>query len=197
MEELPQLDDSAFRDLSNHLKNRRGGLFGLKKDELSRPSIVDPKLHYLLMKFALMHVPIPFTTIRVNGKPPKRCKEYFVVGFGSYTGGELKIDNKIYDLWHRPLIVREGAEALPAQGKKWTLTYYTIPSSKKLEDYEAVVVDDKWVIAQRRNGDSTLYLTPEKRVRHVKEEEEEEDEDYEPEFSPAQNLMLNAMSKRS
>ena len=196
--ELPELDDSAFRDLSNHLRNRKsGGLYGLNKNEFSRPSIVDPKLYHLLMKFALVNVTIPFTTIRINGKPPKKCKEYYVVGFGSYTGGEMKIANRNYDIWHRPLIVREGAEALPASGKKWTLTFYSVETTKKLDDYEAVVVDDKWLIAQRRDGQPPLYLMVEKRMRKIKEEDEEEEEEGDSNMTDAQNLMIRAMSLRA
>ena len=196
MGDLPELDGSAFRDLLNHLGNRKGGgEYGLKKDELSRKSIVDPKMHHLLMKFALVNVPIAFTTVKINGKPPKKCEQYYIVAFGSYTGGELVIANESHNIWHRPRIVREGAEATAWIGRRWTLTFYSIESTKRLDDYEAVVVDDEWVISQRRDGRPPIYLKPEKRVK-VPMEVEEVEEAWDDRFNEVQNLMLNA-SKRS
>lgn len=188
--ELPELDALAFRDLLNHLKGRKGGTYGLKKDELSRSSIVDPKLHHLLMKFGLVNVPISFTTVKINGKPP-RCEQYYTVAFGSYTGGELVIANASYNIWHRPLVVREGALDTPWTGKRWVLTYYSIESTKRLEEYEAVVVDDKWVIAQRRQFQPPLYLTAEKRMK-IPNTIEEVEEEWDGRFNEAQNLMIKA-----
>jgi len=190
---MDELDASAFRDLLNHLGNRRkGGTYGLKKDELSRSSIVDPKLHHLLMKFALVNVSIPFTTVKINGKPPKKCEEYYIVGFGSYTGGELVIANQSYNIWHRPKIIRESMTDTAVSGKRWTLVFYAMETTKRLEDYEAIVVDDKWVIAQRRQFQPPLYLTAEKRVKKVKEVEESTDDEWDEKLNEVQNLMLRA-----
>lgn len=192
-----ELDASAFKDLIEHLKGRKGGTYGLTKDGLTRQSIVDPRLHHLLMKFALVNVSIPFTTVKINGKPPKRCKEYYIVGFGSYMGGELLIDGGAHNIWHRPQIVRESATETPWTGKRWTLTFFAIETTRTLEEYEAIVVDDKWVISQRRQFQPPLYLTAEKRVRNSKEDDADDEEDYDPRFTEAQNLLMNAMTNRA
>ena len=173
--ELPELDEFAFRDISEHLK--AGGTYGLKKDELTRQTLARPYLYHLLMKFALVNVHIPFTTIKVNGKPPKGCKEYYVVGFGNYTGGELRIANSNYDIWRRPRIVREVAEHLPViTGKRMTLTFYAVETSRSLGEFEPVVVGDEWVIRQSRQFQPPLYLKPEKRLKVVKEDTEDEED---------------------
>lgn len=173
--ELPELDEFAFRDISEYLK--AGGTYGLKKDELTRQTLAKPYLYHLLMKFALLHVTIPFTTIKVNGKPPKGCKEYYVVGFGNYTGGELRIANSNYDIWRRPRIVREVAEHLPViTGKRMTLTFYAAETSRSLGEFEPVVVGDEWVIRQTRQFQPPLYLKPEKRLKVVKEDTEDEED---------------------
>lgn len=173
--ELPELDEFAFRDISEFLK--AGGTYGLKKDELTRQTLAKPYLYHLLMKFALLHVTIPFTTIKVNGKPPKGCKEYYVVGFGNYTGGELRIANSNYDIWRRPRIVREVAEHLPViTGKRMTLTFYAVETSRSLGEFEPVVVGDEWVIRQTRQFQPPLYLKPEKRLKVVKEDTEDEED---------------------
>jgi len=173
--ELPELDEFAFRDISEHLK--AGGTYGLKKDELTRQTLAKPYLYHLLMKFALVNVHIPFTTIKVNGKPPKGCKEYYVVGFGNYTGGELRIANSNYDIWRRPRIVREVAEHLPViTGKRMTLTFYALETSRSLGEFEPVVVGDEWVIRQSRQFQPPLYLKPEKRLKAIKEDTEDEED---------------------
>lgn len=173
--ELPELDEFAFRDISEYLK--AGGTYGLKKNELTRQTLAKPYLYHLLMKFALVNVHIPFTTIKVNGKPPKGCKEYYVVGFGNYTGGELRIANSNYDIWRRPRIVREVAEHLPViTGKRMTLTFYAVETSRSLGEFEPVVVGDEWVIRQSRQFQPPLYLKPEKRLKAIKEDTEDEED---------------------
>jgi hypothetical protein len=173
--DLPELDEFAFRNISEHLK--AGGTYGLKKDELTRQTLARPYLYHLLMKFALVNVHIPFTTIKVNGKPPKGCKEYYVVGFGNYTGGELRIANSNYDIWRRPRIVREVAEHLPViTGKRMTLTFYALETSRSLGEFEPVVVGDEWVIRQSRQFQPPLYLKPEKRLKAIKEDTEDEED---------------------
>jgi hypothetical protein len=189
----PELCETAFRDLTAHLK--KGGIYGLKKTELTRTTIVNPYIYYLLMKFGLLYVPIPYTTIKVNGKPPKGCKEYYMVGFGNYTGGELRIGERNYDIWRRPRIVREVAEHLPVlTGKRMTLTFYAVETLRSLSEFEVVMVDEKWVIKQLRQFQPPLYLTPEKRMKAIKEDSEEEEEDIP---NDAMEFLSMVITKRS
>jgi|688.fasta_scaffold57824_6 hypothetical protein len=173
--ELPQLDDSAFRDLSKHLKGV-GGTYGLKKNELTRQTIVKPYIFHLLLKFARLHVPIPFTTIKVNGRPPKSAKEYYIVGFGSYIGGELKFGNNKYDIWHKPQIINGPCEHTPViSGKRMTLTFYSLESTRSLAEYEPVIVDDEWAIKHIRQFEPPIYLVANKRMKTIVEDDEVDD----------------------
>jgi hypothetical protein len=173
--ELSHLDEYAFRDIAAELKGL-GGTYGLKKNELTRQTIIKPYTFHLLLKFARLHVPIPFTTIKVNGQPPKNAKEYYIVGFGSYIGGELKFGNHTYDIWHKPQIVRGPCEHAPVKlGKRMTLSFYSLECTQSLEQFEPVIVDDQWVIKQMRQFEPPIYLTANKRMKAIKEEEDEDD----------------------
>ena len=204
MRELEELDESAFRDLVNHLtskrisvnKYRRGvgegrsQCFGMVRKrsqapDLSRQSWMDARLHHLLMKFALLHVPIPFTSIQVNDsylcashKDKHNGGDSYIVGFGPYTGGELVLKDPVdkeYNIRHRPILFN-GAEiehyTKQFSGRRFTLVYHTLvsperfPMVNKLDDYEAVVVDGAWVIAWRQDGRPVIYLDKKNGLPH-------------------------------
>jgi hypothetical protein len=67
---------------------------------------------------------------------------------------------------------------------------------RKLEDYEPVVVDGKWVIAWRKQDGSTQYLSKKNGLAHPlkgrKKKPEPEEEEYNPSLTQAQNLMLRS-----
>jgi len=137
--ELPELDASAFQPLIEHLskhnipinKYRKGvGIgrsqcFGMVRKrslapDLSRCSWMDPRLHYLLMKFALVNMPPGFTFTSVQVNDSYMCEAHFdkhnrgnsyIVAFGSYTGGELVLkepQDKEYNIRHRPILLMEA-----------------------------------------------------------------------------------------
>ena len=204
MEELPELDESAFRDLVNHLTSKRitmnryrkgtgdgrSQCFGMVRKrsqapDLSRQSWMDARLHYLLMKFALLHVPIQFTSVQVNDSylcAPHKDKHNdgnsYIVGFGPYTGGELVLKNptdKEYNIRHRPILFN-GSEiehyTKQFAGRRFTIVYHTVasppkfPMVTKLQDYEAVTIDGVWVIAWRRDGYPVQYLSKKNGLPH-------------------------------
>lgn len=196
MRELPELDESAFRDLITHLTSKRIAVnryrgrvgegrsqcFGMVRKrcqapDLSRQSWMDARLHHLLMKFGSLYVPIPFTSIQINDsflcashKDKHNDGDSYIVGFGSYTGGELVLKNPTdtdYNIRHRPLLFN-GAEiehyTKQFTGRRFTLVYHTLipppkaPMTAKLTDYEACVVNGSWVIAWRKEGHPVQYL---------------------------------------
>lgn len=204
MRELPELDESAFRDLMTHLTSKRIAMnryrrgvgdgrsqaFGMVRKrsqapDLSRQSWMDARLHYLLMKFALLNVPIPFTSVQVNDsylcashKDKHNAGDSYIVGFGPYTGGELVLKNPTdtdYNIRHRPILFN-GAEiehyTKQFTGRRFTLVFHTIvsppkfPMVKKLDDYEAVVVDGAWCIAWRQEGHPVRYLDKKNGLPH-------------------------------
>ena len=204
MQELPELDESAFRDLMTHLTSKRitvnkyrkgvgdgrSQCFGMVRKrsqapDLSRQSWMDARLHHLLMKFALVHVPIPFTSIQVNDsylcaahKDKHNSGNSYIVGFGPYTGGELVLKNptdREYNIRHRPILF-DGSQiehyTKQFSGRRFTLVYHTLvsptkfPMIKKLDDYEAVVVDGVWCIAWRQEGHPVTYLSKKNGLPH-------------------------------
>jgi hypothetical protein len=146
---------------------------------------MDARLHYLLMKFALLNVPIPFTSVQVNDsylcashKDKHNAGDSYIVGFGPYTGGELVLKNPTdtdYNIRHRPILFN-GAEiehyTKQFTGRRFTLVFHTIvsppkfPMVKKLDDYEAVVVDGAWCIAWRQEGHPVRYLDKKNGLPH-------------------------------
>lgn len=210
--ELPELDASAFQPLVEHLskhnipinKYRKGVGIGRSQcygmvrkrsmaPDLSRCSWMDPRLHYLLMKFALLHMPPGFTFTSVQVNDSYMCEAHFdkhnrgnsyIVAFGSYTGGELVLkepgprgvpEDKEYNIRWRPMLF-DGSKiehyTKEFTGRRWSIVFHTLvpppkfPMIRKLEDYEAVCKDGQWVIAWYREGEPTAYLSKKNGLAH-------------------------------
>lgn len=204
MRELPELDESAFRELIDHLsktnipinKYRKGVGEGRSQclgmvrkrsmaPDLSRQSWMDARLHYLLMKFARLHVEIPFTSVQINDsykcaahKDKHNAGDSYIVGFGPYTGGELVLkmpEDREYNIRHRPILFN-GSEiehyTKDWVGRRWTIVFHTLvspakfPMIKQLDQYEAVVMDGVWCIAYREPGRPVQYLSKKNGLPH-------------------------------
>jgi hypothetical protein len=169
------------------------------------------------MKFALMYVSIPFTSIQVNDslqcashKDKHNQGNSYIVGFGPYTGGELILKGPgggEFNIRHRPVLFNGSEiehETKPFQGRRWTIVYHTLvsppkfPMVNKLDDFEAVIVDGQWVIAWRKPGEPVTYLSKKNGLPHPlkgrkKKVAPESEELYDdPRMSMAQNLMLRS-----
>jgi len=231
--ELPELDPSAFQPLIDHLMKTnipinkyrksagigRSQCFGMVRKrsmapDLSRCSWIDPRLHYLLMKFAV-NLPSDFTFTSVQINDSYACEAHFdkhnvgnsyIVAFGPYTGGELVLKNptdKEYNIRHRPLLFDGSAiehYTKEFTGRRWSIVYHTLvapakfPMIRKLDDYEAVYRDGSWVIAWRRDGESTVYLSKKNGLPHPLRGRKKPAivaPVGNPRFSDAQNLMLS------
>jgi len=176
VKELPELDSSAFSGLIGHLTKRqipmnryrkgvgdgRSQCYGMVRKrsmapDLSRCSWEDPQLHYLLMKFALIHLPpdFSFTSVQVNDsykcmahKDKHNQGDSYIIGFGNYTGGELILHQdtkdpplgvvmapkKEYNIRHRPLLF-DGSkiehETKDFEGRRWTIVFHTLVAPPK------------------------------------------------------------------
>lgn len=234
--ELPEIDASAFQPLVEHLSKRTIGInnyrkgvgigrsqcFGMVRKrsmppDLSRQSWIDPKLHYLLMKFGLLYMPVGFTFTSVQVNDSYTCEAHFdkhnqgnsyIVAFGPYTGGELVLKNPTdteYNIRHRPLLF-DGSKiehyTKEFQGRRWSLVFHTVvsppklPMVRSLQDYEAVSRDGKWVIAWYKQGEPTQYLDKKNGLDHPlrgrKVKQDKVQEEYNPRLTQAQNLMMRA-----
>jgi hypothetical protein len=148
---------------------------------------MDPRLHYLLMKFGLVHLPPGFTFTSIQVNDSYTCEAHFdknnrgdsfIVGFGPYTGGELVLKegvDKAYNIRHRPMLFDGSLTehyTKEFEGKRWSLVYHTLvppakfPMIRRLEDYEAVVKDGVWVIAWYKPGEPTVYLSKKNGLEH-------------------------------
>jgi hypothetical protein len=202
MAQLPELDSSVFRDLLHHLSKHNIAInkyrpssgvgmsqcFGIVNKRgmapnLSRQSWLDPKLHDLLIRFAKVNLPsdFQFTSIQVNCN--YKCLAHYdkgnegnsyIVGFGDYTNGELKLkDIGSFNIRHRPLLF-DGSqiehETEDFEGMRYTLVYHTIKKKKhpipSLDNFEAKMMNGSWVIAWHQEGLPTQYLSKKNGLPH-------------------------------
>lgn len=195
--ELPEIDASAFSSLIEHLSNRKltiakSQVLGIVRNrsespDLSKCSWKDPKLHYLLMKFALMYLPsdFSFTSVQVNDSFMREAQfdrhnrgKTYIVAFGSFTGGEFVLKegdtprvppgDKEFNIRHRPLVFDANDMenyTKEFEGRRWSIVFYSLiphpkfPMIRTLNDYEAVCKDSQYVIAWYRQGEPTIYLS--------------------------------------
>lgn len=221
--EQNEIDVSAFKDLQIHLENyNKQRTFGIvlkpqQKTGISNCSIADPKLHSLLITFGRQYVPIPWTTVDVRWTNKSQKLKYqnnymegksYMVGFGSYTEGGIQYNEKSYSIKHRPLVLDGNLKHTidTFTGNRFFLVYYTIkPSilntcSLKLDSFEAVYYNGKYVMAWYRDGLAVEYLTKghplvEKAKARKKKEVILPMAPINPEMTQAQNLMLWAQKE--
>lgn len=156
--------------------------------DLSRQSWLDPYLHFRLMEFGRVYVPVPFTSIQVNdsficGKHRDKNNEgeSYIIGFGDYEGGELVVsENGIeteYDIKYHPLLFNGSMLehwTKPFTGRRFTIVYHTtvapsrFPTLVTLEDYEAVRIQETghWLIKWTKSDGSIEYLGGKKGLPH-------------------------------
>jgi len=240
MECLQELDPYNIRKIEDHLRHKNVQMNGYKKSvgdgrsqcfgmvrkkrappDLSRQSWLNPYLHYLLMEFARMFVPIPFTSIQVNWN--YICEEYkdknstglcYMVGFGDYQGGDLILDisgvKTNYNIKYKPLLFNTSDTSYTFEeftGNMFTVMYHTIqappkfPAVRKLEEYEAIAVNGEYMIAVRYDGREVFYLNSKNGLANpCKKEKKPVKQVIQPvqhlDMSPAQNLLSRALASQ-
>jgi hypothetical protein len=181
---MEELDESHFRPLLDYLcstKQPDSQILGLAHrrgfpPDISKRSWTDPRLFYLVMKFAILVSPLSdpgFSAIQIirgEGKLDGHNKgSSWVVRFGAFTEGGLVLKTPTdteHNIRHRPIIFNPKETEhyfKEAKGDAWTIIFYNvtskIPAVRKLSDYEAVCESGKWSIAWYRAGEPTLYLS--------------------------------------
>ena len=181
MKELQQISADEFKELMGHLSKhrtrQRKTRFGLERisrreEHISRASCRDPRLYYLLMKFARVHCPIDFTTIDVWENQPIQWKtekafegESMVIGFGTFSGYEIQLKNSA-----RPILLNfaptilEPTDFVETQqtgtGTAFFLHFRKLANCQRtLADFDAVIYMGEWSIAWYRNGSPTVFLS--------------------------------------
>ena len=234
---LPELDEYAFKELKEHLLDAESRINRYRKSiedgrihnygivrkpnmapDLSKDSWLDPRLHYLLMKFARLHVPFEFTTIQVNDnyltlphKDIHNVGQCYIVAFGEFTNGELVLNlpagRSVFNIKNRPMQFDSSAieyNSTDFKGRRWSLMYFTLkapknfPIIRSLSDYDAVSRDGHYVIAFYKLGEPVEYLSKKNGLpvlrKHKKPKEQIEVKSfvYNSSMSLAQNMMLQA-----
>ena len=188
-----------------------------KDVEMSLQTCKDPKLWYLVRKFALHHVSVPWTTVEILDSidyKPKRTKcegLQYIISCGSYRGGNLvgstEKDSWEVDINYQPLILSDplithGTKDF--EGRRIQFIFYSLPTKKgaidkSLDDFEAVSVDGEWRIAYTAPGKARVLLPkksvkPSKMVSFYQQDWVKEEEGFN--GSEAQSLLFLAMRKR-
>jgi len=148
--------------------------------DLSRISWKHPLLHYLVMEFAKKHVPCAYTSVQVNVNYP--CNPHrdignignsYIIGFGSYIGGSLVVENQDYDIYYRGLLF-DGSQQThwtrPWNGNRYSLVFHTLAPKprfggivRSLDDYEAILDDGVWKMRRKSDG---LLITKDAPLPH-------------------------------
>lgn len=181
MRELQQISADEFKEILGHLSKHRTRQrklrFGLerisrKEEHISRASYRDPRLYYLLMKFARVHCSIDFTTIDVWENQPINWKtekcfegESMVIGFGTFSGYDLVLKNseKSVLINFAPVILDQSDfvdHQQDGSGSAFFLHFRKLANcQKQLADFDAVIYMGEWCIAWYRNGAPTVFLS--------------------------------------
>ena len=138
--------------------------------DYSRNCWMRPYLYKLLLDFADKYVDIPFNAITVNENyvaaphyDKNNLGESFLVAFGDYQGGALKIHEGekegVWDIRHKP-IVHDFSQALhsvePFTGHRYSLVFYLYDNPRFVLDVpppSVVEIDGKWVF---KRGDQII-----------------------------------------
>lgn len=146
--ERQPLQRNEYRDKAGAGRSQAFGVVGRRSlgPDYSRQCWLRPKLYHLLLDFGQKFVKIPFNAITVNQnyaaakhRDKNNRGDSFLVGFGPYKGGDLKIYegdlSGNHDIRYRPLVldfskVYHAVE--PFQGDRYSLVYYWFQNSRSV-----------------------------------------------------------------
>jgi hypothetical protein len=174
-----QIESSAFDDIITELKRQplqenkyrdragsgRSQAFGIVNrrclpPDYSRQNWLRPYLYHLLLDFGKKYVKIPFNSVTVNQnyradkhRDKNNRGESFLVGFGSYAGGELLIHegdlSGNHSVWCKPMVT-DFSKVLHSvdhfTGDRYSLVFYWFENSRSVPLPPASVKKegDKW-----------------------------------------------------
>jgi hypothetical protein len=109
---------------------RFSGIVGLSRDSIRHPEIFEE-----VTRIGDKYIPFKWTSVHLNHNvtcPPHRDDnnngKSLLVSFGKYIGGNIVIENIIYDAWHRPIIFDGNKlqhwNTPDLEGNKYSLVYY-------------------------------------------------------------------------
>ena len=167
-QELCEIDEYDFRRIQEEIK--QPVILGIVKNDLSPATLKYPKLFHELLLFARLHVAIPFTTIKVDNRPllptidTKSVGDSYIVGLGEIN---MLIGHKQVNIRHKPVVFDRGACIHSIPGESYVITYYSQkkPTTIKIQDFEVVSREGKFMIVKRLDGYPTEYLVKKKQEK--------------------------------
>lgn len=135
------LSDNKYRLIAGHGKSQTFGVVNRRSlpADYSRLCWLRPYLYKLLLEFGDKYVTVPYTSITVNQnyrakahKDKGNVGPSFLVAFGDYTGGDLKLweSDEEHSVDVRQPLVRDFSQVLHEvaefQGERFSLVYYTL-----------------------------------------------------------------------
>ena len=149
--ERQPLQTNAYRKKSGSGQSQAFGLVNRRclPPDYSRLCWMRPKLYKLLLNFADKYVNIPYTSITVNQnyqadrhKDKGNIGKSFLIGFGSYEGGHLIMEepegDREYDIKYKAVIADFSQiyhKVTSFTGNRYSLVFYTLdPKGKDLSD---------------------------------------------------------------
>ena len=151
-----------YRNKSGSGRSQTWGVIGRRclPPDASRMNWERPYLYHLLLEFGKKYVSLPYTSITVN-QNYQAAAHYdknnkgnsFLVGFGNYTGGKLKILegdlSGTYDINCKPIVADFSKmlhEVEPFQGSRYSLVYYCFENKKSvpLPTFDVKEEGGKW-----------------------------------------------------
>ena len=188
---IMEIPSSAFNDILQELQRRplhvnnyrkrtgdgRSQCFGLvnrrsEPVDWSRWCWIRPKLYFHLQEFARQYVDIPWTSITVNHNYQAKMHkdkgnegESFLVAFGDYDGGDLKIYegdlSGNHNIKHKPIKADFGKvyhSVEPFTGTRYSLVFYTLKrkAPPTLPEGKVVVEEGKYWF---KRGDKLMKTT--------------------------------------
>ena len=151
------IQNTKYRTKVGDGRSQTFGIVGRRclSPDLSRTTCNHVELFSLLLDFAKVYVPVPFSSIQVNQN--YNCKSHldlhntglsYIVAFGQYTGGRLMIQDTHYDIQYKPILF-DGSKLLHStfdfEGERISIVFHTIAPSKRfpliqsLQQYEIVM----------------------------------------------------------
>ena len=128
--------------------------------DFSRQNWLRPMLYHMLLEFAQKYVTIPFNSITINQnyrasahRDKNNVGDSFLVAFGRYNGGDLKIlEGDLsgnHNVWCKPIITDFSKvlhEVDYFMGDRYSLVFYTFQSKRSipLPDWELRYEQEKW-----------------------------------------------------
>lgn len=170
------LQINKYRDKAGSGRSQAFGIVGRRclPPDYSRLCWMRPYLYKLLLDYGKTYVDISWNSVTVNTNyqaSPHRDKnnvgDSYLVAFGDFTGGELKIDEGelqgLHTIRHKPITTdfsKVYHSVLAFEGNRYSLVYYQFQNSRSVPLPPPTVKEEKGKYYFYRGDDKITRKTP-------------------------------------